>query len=384
MKPWVFALLFITLFIGVFSCSSERKVLSEPKVELAENSLLAADIFNMHKVWPYVQLKKELPRLSTTFFLRGIDHLKNTRDTDSAVYLLRESILNFPSVKAYYELGNAYFEKRDFDQALKAYQMAERLGYEPFGTIMFQIAKIHSIKDKTDLSGQYLEYAIQAGFVNMDQINSDTSLQNLRKDTYTFTHHLSKALRGMNDADKLIWLQYKKSFQLMTLPLTLSQNYGHERLLTSGFIVYDYERFIPEMRDEKFSRETSEGFYYGGELEETDAYVALIYLTKNEFMPAEITPVSFTLATYTHSGKLIDKKDLAYFDIWAKNLTEARLAKNGSIEVSQFSVEFEKDPEEFGYEKNKVKSKTTENTEIYRISASGRITQEKTKLALSH
>ncbi len=375
----VLSVLLFTFIIGCKS-ASEKRMADIPKEIPEENSLQETDIFDMSKVWPYINLGKTLPKTSTQNFLRGIDHLKNTHDTDSAIYLLRASILNYPSLKAYYELGNAYYETSDFKNAMNSYQMAEKLGYEPFGTIMFQIAKIKSVLNEVEMAGNYLEYAIQSGFVDMEAIATDTSLRNLRSDSYIYDQHLEKGLRGLNEPEKLAWIQFKKSFTILNATQSINQDLGHELLLKSSFIPYSYEKFISEMRDEKFSREISKGFYYGGQIAENANYTALIYITKDEFISGK-SPLTFTLATYTNDGRIIDKKVISSLEYYNNLLSEAKFTDNKNFEIVTYTLKVKETETEEGYPNYKIESKSQANKEKFTIAENGKIIQSKTRVA---
>ncbi len=360
----------------LLSCgSSETGTLNVTEHTTPLQTLDESALFSMEKVWPLLQVKTEIPKASKQFFLRGIDHLKNEGDVDSAIYLIRQSLCSFPSVKAYFELGNAYFEKGDRNNALLSFQMAEKLGYEPSGTVLFKMAQIHSVGKQERLAGQYLEYAIQSGFTDIDLIESDTSLNNLRKEEYLYLRHLKQGVRGLSNMENLLWLRFRKQFVQLNFPIRMDQQKARELCMNGDFIAYDYEKFISEMRDEKFSREVSQGFYYYGQLTETPEYVALIYLTKNEFADFD-EPVFFTLAVFSTEGKLLDKKQLAGGNLYMNELTEAQILKDRTIEVKTYDLTYEKDPKKFGYEENRVTDRQLSTTKFWQLSESGKIEQK--------
>ena len=48
---------------------------------------------------------------------------------------------------------------------------------------------MYSLQEEAELAGKYLEYSLQAGYNNLDQINKDSDLAELRD-----THYFKKAV----------------------------------------------------------------------------------------------------------------------------------------------------------------------------------------------
>src|SRR5690606_39015254 len=137
-----------------------------------------------------------------------------------------------------------------------------------------------------------------------------------------------------------------------------------------NMISYDFERFIAEMRDERFSREVSKGFYNFAQVNETPNYVALIYIIKDEFNGTE-APLTYRLVTFTNTGKIIDKKEIAGREDYSKDLKTCVFSKDLTFSITAFETTFEKDPEEHGFYENKVTSKTKKSTEVFKINSDG-------------
>lgn len=80
---------------------------------------------------------------------------------------------------AYANLGVAYTQIGKLNLALDALERAEaRNSNDPF--ILYNIAAVHSLRDDTDLSLEYLDQALASGFDNFDALRFDRDLDNVR------------------------------------------------------------------------------------------------------------------------------------------------------------------------------------------------------------
>mgnify|MGYP006136897759 CR=1 FL=1 len=372
MKNSIIAICSLSLFL--LSCGDPAETKSALKSKDAKShdiTLEEADIFDGLKIVQFLNNKTKFTKESNELFLNGINSYKNNEDLDSAIFYFKKSIVKEPTARAYCELGNVYKQKKNHKEALQAYKLAEQLDYAPFSNLLYNIATVYALQDKVEEAGNYLEFAMQAGFNNMDKIEKDPELALLREH-HEFKSILKRGLRGMSDPDKLFWLQFKKQFPKLNMPTTLKWDLAAEEVEALQWISYDFEKYIPEMRDEKFSREVSKGFYYYAQVMENDQFVGVIYVEKDEFM-GEFAPLTYRLATFTPSGKLIDKRDVS-----GKNETfdEVRLATikaNGAIDVELLRLEHEKDVDEVGYWDNPVDKITTIGKENYQVKSNGKI-----------
>lgn len=340
------------------SCGEPQKqVKTVDKDERIPIELTEEDVFDTGKILAYLQNDAKYFEEANSLFLRGLDAFRNESNLDSADYYLRQSILKEPSAKAYYELGNVYMDRKEYDDALLAYGVAEQLDFQPFSKILYNESCIYSLKGETELSGKYLEYALQAGYSNIDHINQDEDLEALRKSD-DFKPAVDRGLRGMTNAENLYWLQFKRLFPKLKLPHTTEITLGEEKMSNLKYISYDFEKYISEMRDEMFSREVSKGFYHYGTAYETDDFVAVIYIVRDEFM-GMYAPLTYRLATFTHEGKLIDKKDIAGRALLKDPIMKAKLKKGRVITIDLLEPTYEKDPDNHGYYDNPLVS--TEN-----------------------
>lgn len=330
-----------------------------------------ADLFSGNKILTFLSNEDKHLKEANSLFLRGLNSFRNEDDYDSAMIYFKASLLKEPTAQTYYELGNLSMSIKNYDQALLSFNMAEQLNYQPFSKILYNKACLYSLTEDVGQSTQYLEYAIQAGYTNLDHIRKDTDLEKAR-DSWKFEKAIEKGLRGVSNSENLYWLQFKKQFAHIEHPYDLEDSRTYEELESqNGQIAYDYEKYVSEMRDEMFSREVGKMFYYHSIPYETENYVALIYVIRNDFMP-ESFPLLYRIATFTHEGKLIDKRVIAGQENMDSPLMKASIKKQ-EIEMKTFEIEYDNDPDKYGYSDNPVVNETMVNAKTLTISEKGKI-----------
>ncbi|MFK7784909.1 MAG: tetratricopeptide repeat protein [Crocinitomicaceae bacterium] len=346
---------FVLVLVLIASCGEPSEVINTIKqqkridIELGES-----DLFETTKILAFLENDVKFIEEANKLYLNGLDAFKNKKDLDSANYYLRQSIIKEPSGKAYYELGNVFMSQEKYDKALNAYDLAENLDYQPISKILYNKSCLYSLQKNVEMSGQYLEYALQAGYNNLDHINKDEDLAELRE-SQLFKPAVEKGVRGMSNAKNLFWLQFKKLFPKYPFPHTIQSQLDEKIMAEKQYISYDFEKYISEMRDEKYSREVSKGFYHYAQLYETDKYVAVVYIVKEEFM-GDAAPLLYRMATFTHEGKLIDKKRIGGKEYLSDDLWSTTFNKDKTIDVKILKPTYEKDPDDEGYYENKIVS----------------------------
>lgn len=372
MKYRLLSLLAIIMLLA-YACGDPAQKSSEgtQQEEPADIQLAPEDIFDGVKVLEYLKNKSKFVSEANAFFLKGINSFKNREDLDSANYYLTQSIVKEPTANAYYELGNVLKKRKDYQGALAAYKLSEQLDFEPFANILYNISTVYSLQDSTERAGMYLEYALQAGFNNLEKIEKDPDMEILR-DSYNYRFYMKRGLRGMSDPQKLFWLQFKKQFPKTNLPVTLAWEYTPERIEKLEYISYDFEKYIAEMRDDKFSREVSKSFYYYAQVFETDRFVGLIYVVKDEFL-GQYSPITYRLVTFTPEGKLIDKREISGRTDLNGDIRLGTVKSTMEISVDLLKPEYEKDPVEEGYWDNRIVRTTLVGKEKYKVNAAGKI-----------
>lgn len=337
-------------------------------VELNENNM-----FEANRVLAVLENEVKFLEDANKLFLKGLNSFKNEQNLDSADYYLRQSIYKEPTAKAYFELGNVYMDQEEYDRAILAYDVAEKLDFKPFSKILYNKSCLYALKEERALSVKYLEYALQAGYTNLDHIHEDSDLENVRN-TSSFDHAIKRGVRGMSNADNLFWLQFKRLFPTYPKPHTPPFRMSEKNFEQLEFISYEFEKFISEMRDEQFSREVSKGFYQYAQMYETDKFVGLVYIVKDEFMgPSGL--LSYRLATFTHEGKLIDKKDIAGSEFFDGEVRKTVFNEDMTIDIELVKLQFEKDTGDYGYVDNKIVGEEKVGEIHYRINDLGKIVE---------
>jgi len=368
-----FALLLFLASCGSADVASTKEGDAELTVAEQHMTLSESDLFDGPKIQLYLKKDTLNAHKANQAFLDALDLFKNKKDLTEAEKGFKASILTYPTGAAYYELGNVSMEKEDYELALKCYRMAENLNYEPFAKLLYNIACVYSHEKDYELSAQYLEYAVQAGYLNVDNIEKDPDLELLRSEAnYLYSSHLKRALNGTSDAETIYWLQYKKHFTQAEFPLKVDELFSKTQMDFENSISYDFEKYVPQMRDGKFSREVSKNFYYYTMVGESKDYVAVIYMIRDAFMD-EDAPLSYRLVTYTHKGKMIDEYLIAGRENYTDDLRSAVVKKDMTCTIDLYKTEFERDVEEHGPYNNKIVSKTKIGQEKIKIGSNGEI-----------
>lgn len=379
------AIIATTVSLVFASCGDINKLPAKVQKQRQDVVLTEDDIYKGNLVAAFLENDKKFVKESNTMFLRGVDSYRNNKKLDSAVIYFTNSILKEPSSKAYFELGNVHMDQKKYDDALNAYKMAEQLGYQPFSKILYNKACIYSLQKNTELSAKYLEYALQAGYTNVAHMQSDSDLENLRSNKYTFQKAVDKGLRGVSNAENLFWLQFTKLFPALGKPIKLKMQLSQEESQALEYISYDYEKYISEMRDAKFARDVTSSYLYYANAYETEKFVALVYIVKDEWM-GDAAPLRYKMATFTHEGKLIDKKIVggsSDSDLDGVYL-QSTLNKDLTISGELVEPQYQKDPDEHGYYDNKILSYKKVGTQNFRITKAGKIVEEEVSLLTSN
>lgn len=363
-----------SLTIALFSCGNPeggivQKAIDHPVPE--KKVLKPEEIYSTSAVLSFAKSDGIDKSESQQLFLQGVDFYRNQSNLDSAIFKFEQAVLKAPSAQLYYELGCANRDQNNLSTAKIAFEVAEQLGYEPFNKVLYNLATVHSLKDDTEMASKYLTYAIQAGFNDIDLIESDTSLNNIR-DSYTFEQAIKKGLRGVSDPRKMQWINFKKQFPKLTFPIAPKNILADEEMEDFEFISFDFERFVSEMRDEKFSREVSKGFYYYATVFENENCIGLLYMEREEFM-GNMYPAGYRLVTFTPEGKLIDKMTVSGMEA-NREMREVQFFDDGAFDVVAKKVSFEKDIDEYGFYDNPIEIGNVIAESCYQIEEDGTFT----------
>src|SRR4051812_17586160 len=76
--------------------------------------LTAEGMYKPNIVAAYLQSHKGTDNAATDLFMKAIDAYRNKKDAAAAIPLFVQSILKHPTAKAYFELGNASMDVKDY------------------------------------------------------------------------------------------------------------------------------------------------------------------------------------------------------------------------------------------------------------------------------
>jgi hypothetical protein len=343
--------------------------------------LSAGNLYDKDTVLLIAHSAAEKNSASDKLFLEGIDKYRNKKNPAAGIESFKQSILLKPQAKAYYELGNALVDKEDLNEAVKAYGIAELLDYKPLHKVLYNMACAYSRQGDLVSAQYYLVSAIEFGYSNVKNIFADKDLEPLRKDNeYEFRSVVTAALSGATDPEKLQWNLFWHEFKPLTFPVSLDMKYADN--LGEDYISYDYERFVPEMRNAQFSREVGSEYYHVGLVKNSDSVKTLVYAVKDVVMEGS-APAQYYIVSFDKQGTLIDKLLIGGQKQLDQPFRVATIQENGSIRIGLFKQIYEKDPEKEGYEDNKLMESKEIGKEDYSITADGHFVKPTVVLAMN-
>lgn len=330
-------------------------------------------------------------------FLEAIDLYKNKKQVAQSIDIFKASLIICPSEKTYFELGSALADNKNFDEALKGLQVAEQMDYSPLANVLYKKAVVYAsmpnvgmcadgyIKTNDSLAVHLMVVALQTGYSKPMDFLHDKAFDSLRFNTdWYFKNAYQTAMSGNKDPEKLAWDNYKNEFKDLSLPLAINTVWIYQQNYENA-IGYDYEKFVPEMRNGKFSREVENEYFYVGRVKEDSVFTALLYAGKNMWLTdgRGYSPVYFYLVTYSPQGKIIDKMQVGGQKTFTDNFKDLMVKQNLTMEIKEFKNMYEKDPVKDGYENNKVIKSNLLATSYYRINAKGKFEKaDKDQLAM--
>lgn len=362
----------IPFILILVACGKSSQIQNETtkNIQLSLN-----DIFNKEKVIEYASLEesKNLQEKAKKEFLLGVDQYRNRKVIDSAIQTFSSSITTYPFAKSYYELGNAYMDANNLEKSLEAYKMAEVLQFAPISKVLYNISCVYSKMNgegDIDKSLEYLKNAIENGYTNLDHIMKDEDLKNAR-DNYQFTEIVSTSMNASTTGNAALYQMFLNHFEQAKFPLNLnfanSQKVNYEKSIS-----YDFENFIPGMRNNEFSRDAGSEYTFAYKLYATKNYTAVIYT--ESVMYYDNPPVIMMLATYNNkTGKMISSTKVAGYIYEGENIFESTFSSDMKFTVSESKPEYEKDVDKYGYDNNKIIRQELVEKVAYTISVDGEI-----------
>jgi hypothetical protein len=330
----------------------------------------------------------------------AIDTYKQKKDTLGSVPLFKDAILLKPTAKGYFGLSGALLASRQYDAAIKALNIAEKLNYAPLANVMFRYSYAYA-NMITDQNGEectksaiyYMQLALQMGYAHPEEF--------LRKEYFPklppgsdFTETFNKALSGMagRNPEKSLWESYAGQFPEVSLPLIINLPWIRAHKL-EDMISFEFERFIPDMRNSKFAREGGDVFYYIALVRKDPAYTAVVYAMQYEGEEEDDTPDSaqagavttltptFYLTTYDPHGKIIDGMMVAGRNDLQQPFMAFAMQSNMHFQIQDFTDDYKEDPEKGGRDSSSYLGLKAQTPENFLIDATGKIIKTDAPLA---
>ena len=351
------------ILLALISCKEQKK-------SVAINYLSKSNVFEKDSVRNFLNTVNEKQSDSSkVLFLKGIDLLKNGNNTAIAIDTLLYSLSTYPVANTYYELGNAYMKIQDWPMALKAYQMAEAMKFTPLGNVLFAESGCFGELDSTVKMYDYLKYAIQNGFVNREKILNNPHYRKQLDKYDGITSVYNEAMSGNGNPEEILWQGYVQDFKKAAFPYKVDSGF-YAKLNEPKIISYDYEKFVPEMRDGKFSREVGSEYFYVAQIMQTEFCNVVLYGCRSYEEAG--SPVYYFLASFNSKGKLIDKMVVSGAKNFDDNYKEFTAQATNHFQIEEFKNTYEKSPTESGYENNRVVSRDLIGNRQYTIDATGK------------
>lgn len=319
-------------------------------------------------------------------FLEAIDLYKNKKQVAQSINVFKASLFINPSEKTYFEMGAALADNKNYEEALKALEIAEQMDYSPLANILYKKSLIYASmpnsafcadgysKINDSLALHLMEVALQTGYSKPADYLHEKAFDSLRfNNEWNFKNVYQTAMSGNKDPERLAWDNYKDEFKNISLPRTINTVWIYQQNYEDA-IAYDYEKFVPEMRNGKFSREVENEFFYVGKIKEDSIFTALLYAGKNMWLTdgRGYSPIYFYIVTYSPHGKILDKMQVGGQKAFTDNFKNLLIKENLTMEVKEFKNIYEKDPAKDGYENNKVTKSELLTTSYYHINARGK------------
>lgn len=368
----------LILFLLLLFCSCSDPTLPAPAAAQAFGS---HRVFDREAVLRYTADFPEEPEAAGQLFLEAIHQYRNEKDLRKAKKLFLQSLAYYPTSRAYYELGNVCMDREQYEEAISAYGLAETLGYRHQSKLLYHMACAYSQLHKPDTARRYLEFAIEAGYSNRKQIASDPDLVPVRtSNEHLFEKVYADALSGSSDPGIMLWQMFRREFHAATFPLVLNEQ-THALFKNAPSISYDFERFIAEMRNVRFSREVDKEFYPIAQVESNDRYTALVYAAVESVM-GDDAPTGYLLVSFDGRGNLIDKMHVGGQTEFGGLSKAATIQSNLHFEVRTFKAIYEKDPEQEGYDNNRIVDHELIADKYYRILENGTFEEQQPALSV--
>ena len=227
--------------------------------------------------------------------------------------------------------------------------------------------------DSSEKMYDYLKFAVQNGFVDRQKILSNPHFAAFKTDGNLLAVY-NEAMSGNGDPEEILWQGYTQDFKQASFPYKLDS--GSLRMMGEPQIIsYDYEKFVPEMRDNKFSRDVGSEYFYVSKIMQTELCSVVLYGCRSyEEVGA---PVYYIMASFDNKGKLIDKMVVGGAKNYDENYKEFVAQSSNKFLIQEYKNTYEKSTDEDGFENNRIVSRSLIGTKQFAIDASGKFVVRK-------
>jgi tetratricopeptide (TPR) repeat protein len=356
------ALLLFLVAAILLSCNEQKKPTSF--TYLSKNA-----VFNKDSLRTFLSTVSAMQADSSkAVFLKGVDLLKNGKKATAAIDLFVQSLRIYPMANTYYELGNAYLQTKDWQEALRSFELAENMDFTPLGSVLFKQASCYAEMENSDKMYDYLKFAVQTGFVDREKIMNNPHFAKYKDEGYLLTVY-NQAMSGNGNPEEILWQGYTQDFKQASFPFTIDSG-SFSKMGEPQVISYDYEKFVPEMRDNKFSRDVGNEFFYVSRIMQTELCSVVLYGCRSyEYSGA---PVYYILASFDSKGKLVDKMIVGGARNFDDNYKEFKALSKDRFQIQEYKNTYEKNTDENGYENNSITSRSLIATHQFAINANGK------------
>lgn len=155
----------------------------------------------------------------------------------------------------------------------------------------------------------YMEVALQMGCLHPEDFLRDPRFARIRSSRLFAPLYYNTICGGSQDPDKTRWTLFKSQFRELSLPLVVDTVWLRNNLLP-GMLGVAYERFVPEIRGNKFGLQGQTDVYFVGSVKKDTAGSVLLYAFYDQDDENEMIPV-MELVSYDKDGRIIDKMRVA-------------------------------------------------------------------------
>lgn len=304
-------------------------------------------------------------------FLKAIDLRENQKNNNDAIQYFKKAACAFPDANSYYELGSTLLVLQQYEEADKAFNLAEALRFTPLANLYFKKAQTSAFRGEGEyLVVEQLKKAVEQGFSDKSAIEKDAAFAALQT-TDTFQRfYVEKFSQGIDKASAEFKL-FLRGFPAATEGFEIRPE--EVAKVSDKYISYEFASYVKEMETRQdFGREVGSEYFYVAKVKETPEYAAVLYVAKDA-VAEDVPPVFTYLVTYDWKGKEISKISFAC-QCSPKSIKTGKIEGNTVTVISherQWQAEFTEVPPS----ENKIKSVSEVEKKTYEIAANGQITE---------